>query len=236
MFLKIFNELKRIKMPAKLTRPENSFNNIYMRYYKKSFLFVKSYIHNEMVAEDIASESLIKLWQWIQDNPVENIEPMLLSILRNKALDYLRHESMKQQVITRISEKQNEELALRLSSLEDCNPNEIFSKEVMDIVQRTLQSLPEQTSRIFTLSRFGNKTNREIAQKLGVDRKCIRNWVFRFNRQQRKLAAGIKLHPKGRPRKDAQPRDIVAEQAYEINRLKMENELLRDFMRSMERK
>ena len=107
MFLKIFNELKRIKMPAKLTRPENSFNNIYMRYYKKSFLFVKSYIHNEMVAEDIASESLIKLWQWIQDNPVENIEPMLLSILRNKALDYLRHESMKQQVITRISEKQN---------------------------------------------------------------------------------------------------------------------------------
>ena len=67
------------------------------------------------------------------------------------------------------------------------------------------------------------KTNREIAQKLGVDRKCIRNWVFRFNRQQRKLAAGIKLRPKGRPRKDAQPRDVVAEQAYEINRLKMEN-------------
>ena len=60
LFLKIFNELKRIKMPAKLTRPENSFNNIYMRYYKKSFLFVKSYIHNEMVAEDNASESLIK--------------------------------------------------------------------------------------------------------------------------------------------------------------------------------
>jgi phosphomannomutase len=101
-----------------------------------------------MVAEDIASESLIKLWQWIQDNPVENIEPMLLSILRNKALDYLRHESMKQQVITRISEKQNEELALRLSSLEDCNPNEIFSKEVMDIVQRTLQYFTEDGTKI----------------------------------------------------------------------------------------
>ena len=88
---------------------------------------------------------------------------------------------------------------------------------------------------ILELKREG-KTNREIAQKLGVDRKCIRKWVFRFNRQQRKLAAGIKLHPKGRRQKDAQPRDIVAEQAYEINRLKMENELLRDFMRSMERK
>ena len=88
---------------------------------------------------------------------------------------------------------------------------------------------------ILELKREG-KTNQEIAQKLGVDRKCIRNWVTRFNRQQQKLAAGIKLRPKGRPRKDTQPRDIVAEQAYEINRLKMENELLRDFMRSMERK
>ena len=28
------------------------------------------------------------------------------------------------------------------------------------------------------------------------------------------------------------PRDIVAEQAYEIRRLRMENELLRDFLRS----
>lgn len=80
---------------------------------------------------------------------------------------------MKQQVITRISEKQNEELALRLSSLEDCNPNEIYSKEVMDIVQRTLQSTFEQTSRIFTLSRFGNKTNREIACELNISIKDV---------------------------------------------------------------
>lgn len=80
------------------------------------------------------------------------------------------------------------------------------------------------------------KTNREIAQILGVDRKCIRNWVFRHNRQQRKMEAGIPPRLKGRPRKDAQPRDIVAEQAYEIQRLKMENELLRDFMRSVGRK
>ena len=102
-------------------------------------------------------------------------------------------------------------------------------------MSRKYVKIDEHGKEILELKREG-KTNREIAQKKREDRKCIRNWVFRFNRQQRKLAAGIKLHPKGRPRKDAQPRDIVAEQAYEINRLKMENELLRDFMRSMERK
>ena len=39
-----------------------------------------------------------------------------------------------------------------------------------------------------------------------------------------------------RPRKDAAPRDIVAEQACEIQRLRMENELLRDFLKATERK
>lgn len=102
-------------------------------------------------------------------------------------------------------------------------------------MSRKYVKIDEHGKEILELKREG-KTNREIAQKLGVDRKCIRNWVTRFNRQQQKLAAGIKLRPKGRPRKDTQPRDIVAEQAYEIDRLKMENELLRDFMRSMERK
>ena len=102
-------------------------------------------------------------------------------------------------------------------------------------MSRKYVKIDEHGKEILELKQEG-KTNREIAQKLGVDRKCIRNWVTRFNRQQQKLAAGIKLRPKGRPRKDTQPRDIVAEQAYEINRLKMENELLRDFMRSMGRK
>jgi transposase len=79
--------------------------------------------------------------------------------------------------------------------------------------------------------RAAGKTRREIAQALGLEKEQIKGWISRFNREQRKLEAGIKPRPKGRPRKDAEPRAIVAEQAYEIERLKMENKLLRDFMR-----
>ena len=37
----------------------NNFNAVYNTYYQKSFLFVQSYVHDEMVAEDIVSESLV---------------------------------------------------------------------------------------------------------------------------------------------------------------------------------
>lgn len=79
-------------------------------------------------------------------------------------------------------------------------------------------------------------TRQEIANQLGLSKSQIKGWINRYNRKQAKLKAGITPRPKGRPRKDSAPRDIIAEQAYEIRRLRMENELLRDFLRSTERK
>ena len=81
------------------------------------------------------------------------------------------------------------------------------------------------------------KTQREIAEHFGFkDKQVVRELLKRERRKERKLEAGILPRPKGRPRKDAASRDIVAEQAYEIQRLRMENKLLRDFLRSTERK
>ena len=62
-------------------------------------------------------------------------------------------------------------------------------------MSRKYVKIDEHGKEILELKREG-KTNREIAQKFGVDRECIRNWVTRFNRQQRKLTAGIKPRPK----------------------------------------
>lgn len=81
------------------------------------------------------------------------------------------------------------------------------------------------------------KTQREIAEHFGLSGKeVIRELLKRERRKEAKISAGIMPRPKGRPRKDATPRSIFAEQVYEINRLKMENELLRDFLQLTGRK
>ena len=81
------------------------------------------------------------------------------------------------------------------------------------------------------------KTQREVAEYFGLrDKYVVKRLVKRERAKQRKLEAGIMPRPKGRPRKDSAPGDIIAEQAYEIKRLRMENELLRDFLRSTGRK
>lgn len=75
------------------------------------------------------------------------------------------------------------------------------------------------------------RTQREIAEHLGLSsKKVVAQLLNRQRHKEDKLAHGIVPKPKGRPRKDAHKRDVVTEQAYEIHRLKMENELLRDFL------
>ena len=81
------------------------------------------------------------------------------------------------------------------------------------------------------------KTQREVAEHYGFrDKQVVKRLLERERRKERKLETGILPRPKGRPRKDAAPRSIVAEQAYEIHRLQMENKLLRDFLRSTGKK
>lgn len=80
-------------------------------------------------------------------------------------------------------------------------------------------------------------TQQQIAEKLGLSGKEVVKGLLKRERQKEdKIAHGIMPCFKGRPRKKAAPQDIVAEQAYEIYRLKMENALLRDFLSQAERK
>ena len=102
--------------------------------------------------------------------------------------------------------------------------------------KRNYTHVQELLTEIETMVREG-KTQREIAEHFGLkDKEVVRELLKRERRKQRKLEAGILPRPKGRPRKDAVPRDLAAEQAYEIKRLRMENELLQDFLRSTGRR
>ena len=71
-----------------------SFSELYTQYYKRSFLFAKSYVRDEMAAEDIASESLIQLWETLKRETVNIPLALLTTILKNKALNYLKHQSV----------------------------------------------------------------------------------------------------------------------------------------------
>jgi RNA polymerase sigma-70 factor (ECF subfamily) len=67
----------------------------------------------------------------------------------------------------------NRELELRTATLEMSDPTDIFSAEVKQIIESTLNSLPEKTCEIFKLSKFGNKPHKEIAELYNISVKGV---------------------------------------------------------------
>ena len=72
-------------------------------------------------------------------------------------------------------------------------------------------------------------TRREIAENLGITPEQVHGFVKRHNKKLRNIEAGVLPKKKGRPSKVKSLED-------EVLRLRMENELLRDFLSLTERK
>lgn len=162
-----------------------SFSEIYNQYNKSSFLFVKSYVRDDMAAEDIVSEALITLWQTMKKEVVEYPYALLVTILRNGALNYLKHEDITQNTKDILSAKMARDLHYRISTLEACDPEEIFSSEITEIVEKTLQSLPEQTRKVFEMSRYDHKSVKEIAEELSISPKAVEYHITKSLKQLR---------------------------------------------------
>ncbi len=172
-----------------LEMKDKDFNIIYEQNYRRSLLFTKSYVHDDMVAEDIVVESLMRYWRAISMEEGEITEAFLLTILKNKSLDYLRHKAVHDAAIENLAEQNNQELNIRISTLEVCNPEEIFSDEIQTIIHKTLLSLPEQTRRVFEMSRFENKTVKEIANETNL---TVKGVEYHITKSLKVLRIGLK--------------------------------------------
>ena len=65
------------------------------------------------------------------------------------------------------------DLNTRISTLEACDPSDIYTDEVRSLVDAALAKMPRATREIFQLSRVEGKTFREIAELRGLSVKAV---------------------------------------------------------------
>lgn len=150
------------------------FSKFFQENQERFLSFAYSYIRDKQEAEDILMESMITLWEnrdkWDQDS---NMNALLLTIIKNKALNYLAHAQVRLRAEEEINVHRQRELELRISTLEACEPDSIFDSEIQHIVQKALALLPEQSRQIFVMSRYQNTPNKMIAEQLGISLKTV---------------------------------------------------------------
>lgn len=109
---------------------------------------------------------------------------------------------------------------------------------------RSYRHISEYEKEIMELREKGY-SGRQICEKFGFTLKQYKNFITRYNNNQKKIEAGIAIKSKGRPPKDyvvseqdkvTELRYILARKDRKIKSLEMENELMRDFLSLTERK
>ncbi|NDV77969.1 RNA polymerase sigma-70 factor [Dysgonomonas sp. 511] len=150
------------------------FNQLYTDYHPRFVRFANSYVRNTSVAEDIVTEAFIVFWE-NRENLYENsnLPAYILTIVRNRCLNHLKETKIHHQALSNIQEHAAWELDMRISTLEACDPQALFSEEVQKIINDTLALLPQKTLDVFVMSRYKNMSHKEIAQALDISTKGV---------------------------------------------------------------
>lgn len=165
-------------------------DDVYDRYWWRCVLFAKSYTCDQSQAESMAAEAMSILWQRrAAGEQIDMTLPFLFSVIRNKALHFLRHESVRIRAHGEISEDAARELQFRIDTLEACDPHSLYADDVRKILHETLDSLGKKTDRVFVMSRFEGKTNREISEMLGITEKAVE---YHMTKALKALRAALK--------------------------------------------
>lgn len=150
------------------------FNTLFNEYYRRFILFATGYVKEVEIAEDFVSEAFTTYWE-NRENLLPNTNPQayILAIIKNKCLNYLQHQQVHFRVTAELQEHAEWLRQTKISTLEACDPDFLFSEEIQEIIDNTLKKLPQKTRQIFSLSRQQGLTYKEIAEKTHLNQKTI---------------------------------------------------------------
>jgi RNA polymerase sigma-70 factor, ECF subfamily len=162
---KLLNDLKKGN--------EEAFTIIFNDYFPRLCQFARTYVIEEAASKNIVQEVFIKLWE-TRHNIRENasVFAYLLTITKNSCLDYLKHKKIEYKYQKQEAAYQKE-LELNYFALQRVEIDLMDYDEIMQIVEKTLRTLPPQCQQVFRMSRFENLSNAEIAEKLEIGVKAV---------------------------------------------------------------
>ncbi len=147
---------------------EEAYKYLYQHDYKILCIVACEYVKDAVVAEMIVSDIIFAIWQNRSSLEINSsLRSYLLKSVRNRCLNYLGHTERQYALRQRVGES----IEMKQSNHENNADNpltQLIEKELDIKINSCIELLPEQTRRIFCLSRFNNMKYEEIARETGV--------------------------------------------------------------------
>ena len=154
--------------PTALSVKEN-FDSIYINNFSRLFLFAKEYVLFDEEAENIVQDIFLMLWEKREALRVDvSLTAYLFTLVKNKCIDFLRHQMVEQMYSENVKHEYNEELNVKLFALESFDHNFSSEEDIETLLRNAIDKLPEKCRLIFIKSRIEGKKYKEIAEELNL--------------------------------------------------------------------
>ena len=151
-------------------RDHGVFRRVFERYYRGMTLFGEYFLCDREEAEDVAQEVFTEVWEEAERLPeVENVRAWLLTRVKNKCLNRLKHLEVEDAYRQWVAEA--EEYA--------GVPEGEVDEELAERVKAVVEELPEQAKRIFKRVVLDDKRYREVAEELDITLNTVKTHLAR---------------------------------------------------------
>ncbi|WP_372775211.1 RNA polymerase sigma-70 factor [Mangrovibacterium sp.] len=143
---------------------------LFDRHFSDLCNFLLSYLHDRRFAEEIALEIFTTIWEKSdQLNIHTSVKAYLYTAAKNRAISIFRRN--KNHLLRSLDIEEQSVIADERSHLY------LENKELREIIQAAVDSLPDQSRKIYKMAWEENLSHKEIAEKLGLSPKTVENHV-----------------------------------------------------------
>jgi RNA polymerase sigma-70 factor (ECF subfamily) len=142
-----------------------AFREIYDRYWNLLYKQATVTLGNNQEVEDILQTLFESLWKNKENITIRNLRAYLMASVK-----YLTIESIK----LKINLRKYQEYVILQEIYNANQTDEIINvTELQQAVEKAMKALPEKTMEVFKLSRYENKSVKEIAHDLNLSEKAV---------------------------------------------------------------
>lgn len=141
---------------------EDAFRQIYKRYAPRLYAAAYNLFRDKPLCEDLIQELFADLWIRRKSLNIKSLKPYLYTAVKNRVLMAMRSGR------TMLNDTALEKLIADYATDDRLN-----AKELNDILNKGINSLPDKCREIFQLSRNEHLSNKEIAERLNISVKTV---------------------------------------------------------------
>lgn len=147
-----------------------AFTVTYNRYFHALYVHAVRKMNNKPEAQDVVHELFAQLWNKRHElNIHTNLEGYLYTGIRNKVLDYIAHQ--------RVRNKYVNSLQGFLDSNYTVADQRIRERQLAELIEKGIADLPTKMREIFRLSRQKSLTHKEIAKQLNLSEQTVKKQI-----------------------------------------------------------